>query len=293
MVGNNAQGGNFQRGFAFYVQGFFGRVGQRGEQIRFKNILFVLHDHAQALQPHTGVYIILRQRLQGAVFLAVVAFKNNVPDFHKAPAVAGNVTVRVFAAFVAKVIINFAARAAGAGGAHGPKVVRFAQLKNTLFGHIFQPGVVGFFVARGDAAFVNAYIQFVRRNAQHARQVFPGPGDGLVFKIIAEREIAQHLKKSQVALGKAHAVNVGGAHAFLAGGGVFKAFVYAHKIGLKLHHARRSKQQGGVRMGDQRAGGNHRQAFGMKKLQKTVSDFCTFHIASCECALYGRARGYI
>lgn len=38
-------------------------------------------------------------------------------------------------------------------------------------------------------------------------------------------------------LRKSHAVNIGGAHAFLASGGIFKTFVYAHKVGFELHHA--------------------------------------------------------
>lgn len=84
-----------------------------------------------------------------------------------------------------------------------------------------------------------------------------------------------------MSFGKAHAVNVGGTHAFLAGGGVFEAFVYAHKIGFKLHHPRRGEQQSRVLMGHKRAGGNNRQPLGMEKLQKTVSYFCAFHSWSC------------
>ena len=46
---------------------------------------------------------------------------------------------------------------------------------------------------------------------------FPGPGNGLVLKIIADAEIAQHFEKSQV-LGIAHRLNIRGAEALLAGG---------------------------------------------------------------------------
>lgn len=51
-----------------------------------------------------------------------------------------------------------------------------------------------------------------------------------------------------------------------------------HKVGFKLNHTGRGKKKCRVRVGDKGTGRDNRQAFGVKKLQITVSDFCTcFH----------------
>ena len=195
MVRNNAQGGNFFFGFALDVQIFLRLADQRGEQVRFKHVFGPLHRHAQAFQAHARINVVVRQGFKGAVFLAVVAFKHDVPNFHKAPAVTRNVAMRIFAAVGAEIVIDFGARTARAGGAHRPEVIGFVQFKNAFGRHVFQPRFVRFGVARGNAAFVNADVEFVGRHTQHFGQVFPGPINGFFFKIIAERKVAQHFKK--------------------------------------------------------------------------------------------------
>ena len=166
MVRNNAQGGNFFFGVSRNMQILFGAVDKRGEKVRFKHVFGILHCHTQPFQTHTRINIVVGQRFKGPVLLAVITFKYNVPNFYKASAITGDITMRIFAALIAKIVINFAARAARTGRAHRPKVVRFAQFKNAFFGHILQPQVVGFFITRSNTAFIDADIQSVRRQAE-------------------------------------------------------------------------------------------------------------------------------
>ena len=51
-----------------------------------------------------------------------------------------------------------------------------------------------------------------------AGQEFPRPGNGLLLEIVAEGEVAQHLKIGAVAVGMADVLNIAGADALLAGG---------------------------------------------------------------------------
>ena len=61
-------------------------------------------------------------------------------------------------------------------------------------------------------------IQPLRVHADHFRQEFPAPRNRLMLKIIPERKVAQHFKKSQVSCRLSGVLNISCAHAFLAGG---------------------------------------------------------------------------
>ena len=86
--------------------------------------------------------------------------------------------------------------------------------------NLLVPDLKGLIVGRGGlVAGEDGGIKAVRINAHPLRagQEFPGKGNGLLFEVIAEGEIAQHLEIGAVAGGLADVLNVAGADALLAG----------------------------------------------------------------------------
>ena len=65
--------------------------------------------------------------------------------------------------------------------------------------------------------FVNGRIQTVGGKPRDVRQEVPGPVDRFFFEVIAEREIAEHLKERTVAAVLADVVDIAGTDALLAG----------------------------------------------------------------------------
>jgi hypothetical protein len=61
----------------------------------------------------------------------------------------------------------------------------------------------------------HAHHQAVGGQLEHFRRQFPGPGDRLLFEIVAKAEVAQHLKERVVPRRAAHVLNVVGANALL------------------------------------------------------------------------------
>ena len=91
--------------------------------------------------------------------------------------------------------------------------------------------------------------EFLRRQLQLPGEELPGKLDRLALEVIAEAEVAQHLKEGVMASGVAHVFQIivlaAGAHAALAGGGPgVVALLPAEKHILELVHARVGEQQG-------------------------------------------------
>ena len=224
----------------------------------------------QAFETRTGVDGRLGQRGDSAGSVAIELHENQVPDFDVAAAIAGKLAVGV--SFVrcdgSHVVMNFAARAAGAGVAHGPEIFFQARDGNDALGGnvLAQPQFLRFFVnaqlvaGRYFRAAENRDVQFFFIDSKPVRRSnqFPGVGDGVFLEIIAERKIAHHFKKSVVALGEADVFEVvvlaAGAHAFLRRGGAFViALFQAEKNVLELIHTGIGKEQRGIAVGHERA----------------------------------------
>ena len=109
---------------------------------------------------------------------------------------------------------------------------------------------------------------------------FPGEGDGVGLKIIAEGKIAEHFEKSVVAIGEADIFQIvvfaAGAHAFLAGGGafVFAGFEAEENI-LELVHAGVGEKQRGIVRWDERRAAHDFMAALFEKFQERAADFVT------------------
>ena len=138
--------------FSFEIDAaeFCGALHQRNKEIGVVVGDDALEDGGDAFEAHAGVHAGFRQRRERAAGVAIELHEDEIPDFDVAAAVAGKFAIGVafFGGGRAHVVENFAARAAGAGIAHGPEIIfeagngeRCARPE-----HSAQPELARFFV---------------------------------------------------------------------------------------------------------------------------------------------------
>ena len=204
----------------------------------------VLHDSGHALQAHARIEVAVRQLRHGAVLLAVVLGKHEVPELKEAVAVAAGLAVGAAAAdLLAHVKVDLGARTAGAGGAGGPEVVVLAQAGDVVLGNAQRtPHVVGLVVLGKDGK-----VQAIERQLELLGDELEGPSASLLLGDAAKGEVTEHLEERQVTAVLADAVDVVGADTLLAGDRADLLHgLLALVVLLKLVHAGVGKQQRGV-----------------------------------------------
>ena len=216
--------------------------------------------------------------------MAVVLDEDQIPEFDETraaavdlAAVAGRVAIRT--RLRTTVDVDFGARAARAGFAHFPEIVLFAEPQD-LVGRdvgLRPPPVVGL-VVRG----VHRGPQRGFGQLPHVGQQLPGPGDCLLFVVIAERPVPQHLEEG-VVIGVAAdffevVVLARHAQAFLRIDDARVARPFApEKDVLERHHAGVGEQQRRVAARNQRGARHHVVATRGEEFQKAVADFVAGH----------------
>ena len=161
-----------------------------------------------------------------------------------------------------------------------------SEFVNALFRYpLSEPVFVRFGVALDAVlALENSHIQFFHGNAEplRRRHQVPREGDRFLLEIIAEREIAEHLEKSVVAIGEAHVFQVvvlaARTDAFLAGSGpAVIALFGAQKDVFELVHPGIGEKQGGIVHRDKRRAADDAVPVAFKELQERLSDFVAGH----------------
>ena len=108
----------------------------------------------------------------------------------------------------------------------------------------------------------------------HLRQKLPGPGNGVLLEVVAEGEVAQHLKIGAVAGGLADVLNIAGTDALLTGAyPVAGGLLLPGEPGLHGGHAAVDEQQGGGVLGDQGEAGQAEMSLALKKRQEHLPQF--------------------
>ncbi|MBA7467068.1 hypothetical protein ES707_02264 [subsurface metagenome] len=171
-----------------------------------------LYHSGRSLQAHTGINTRLGQQGALAFFVLVILDKHQVPDFRKAAAFAVGGTRRLPAAKLrAKVIVYFAAGPTGPGiTGRTPEVILFAKPQYPIFRYTQLPPDMERFVVIKE----NSYPQALRWQFQALNNKLQSQANGLLFEVITDAEIAQHLKKGKVA-SVTHRFNISGAKALL------------------------------------------------------------------------------
>ena len=111
-------------------------------------------------------------------------------------------------------------------------------------------------------------------------QEFVAPGQRFFFEVIAQRPVAQHLKKGQVRR-VAHLVDIVGADALLEIGQAFAQGVrLAQQEGHQRVHPGGGEQHGGIIFRQQRRGGDALVAAVFKKAQIGLPVIVSVHLYS-------------
>ena len=256
-------------------------VQHAADGIDLKHIVHVLHDARKTLESHARVDVLLLELGVGAVAHVVELGEHVVPDLHEAVAVASRTATGLAAAvLLAAVKVDLGAGSAGTGAVF-PEVVFLAELGDALRGDADDvvPEVERLLIVHVDGG-----PQLFGRNVQPfgGGQEFPRPRNRLFFEVVAEGEVAEHLKEGAVAGGVSHAFEVGGTDALLAG-----RDAVAGRLDLareELLHRRHTGVDEQKRFVVHRYQGERREAemsFGFKERKVLLAQLvegCPFHI---------------
>ncbi len=93
--------------------------------------------------------------------------------------------------------MNLAAGAAGTSVSHLPEIVVLVAEDNVVFGHMLEPGLLGFGVKRSavfGATFKYGGVEDALVYLIYFGKELPGPVDGLGLEIVSETPVAEHLE---------------------------------------------------------------------------------------------------
>ena len=272
VVGDDTQGHVTALALAIVGPGDLGDlVGDVHHSVGVKQRVDVLAHAGQTLQAHAGVDVLLDEL--GVVALAVVVElgEDVVPHLHIAVAVTAHGAPGLAAAvLLATVVVHLGAGAAGAGAVL-PEVVGLAEAEDALGGDadLLVPDLEGLVVILVDGGVQAVGVQ---AHPLGAGQKLPAPGNGLPLEVVAEGEVAQHLKVGAVAGGLADVLNVTGADALLAGGDTAAGgLLLAGEPGLHGRHAAVDQQQRGVVLRNQGKAGQTQVSFTLKEGQEHLT----------------------
>ena len=222
------------------------------------------------------------QRLQRTVGLAVELHEHEVPDldYQVMALIDQGDAVNFGALFVAaKVDVDLAAGAAGAGVSHFPEIVMLVAEDDVTLGQIFEPLLPCLFVHRHSvtlAAFEDCGVETVLVELENFGEKFPSPLYRFLLEVVAETPVAEHLEHGvvvgvvtyflQVVVLTAHA------KAFLRiCDAVVLGGLVAEEPVLELVHSCVGEHQGRVILHNHRGGRNYRVAFRSEEVQKGLS----------------------
>ena len=250
MVGDDPEGHVLGGGLAVVGVGDLADlVGDVHHRVHVEQRVHVLAHHRQPLQAHARVDVLLLQLLIVALAVVVELGEDDVPDLHIPVAVTAHGAAGLAAAILrAAVVVDLGAGA----GTMLPEVVLLAELEDTLGrdADLLVPDTKRLVVGGGSlVAGKDGGIEAVRVDAHPfgGGQKLPCPVDGVPLEVVAEGEVAQHLKIGAVTGGVTDVLNVAGADALLAGGHpVAGRLLLPGEVGLHRGHARVDEQQGRV-----------------------------------------------
>ena len=152
-----------------------------------------------------------------------------------------------------------------------PEVIRLTKAEDAIGGNtdFLVPNVESLIILN-----VNRGIQTIGIQTHDLGQELPRPSNGLVLKIIAEGEVAQHLEESAVTGSLTHVLDIAGTDALLAGGHtVARRNLSAGEIGLQGSHAGVDQQQTLIVVRNQREAGQTQVILALKEREVHLAQF--------------------
>ena len=263
-------------------------LNRRLEHIGIVVRFLALQNHTQTLETHTRINVVLRQRLQRAISLAVELHKYVVPDLDNLRVILiDHLTTgdQRDLCLITQVEMDLATRTARTGIAHLPKVILLVATNDVIGGQETQPEIVSLLIERHTVllrALEYGCIHTLLRQFIHLGQQFPRPLDSLFFEIIAKRPVAEHLEHRvvigivayllQVVMLTRHAQTL----LRIANSGCFDRRITQEHI-LKLVHTCIGKHQRRIVLNNHRCRGYYHVAFALEEFEKGLSNFVAFH----------------
>jgi hypothetical protein len=261
--------------FRRHAGGMRHRLYERAEEIRVVVRVHALHDRGDALQAHAGVDGGPGQADAVAGLDLLVLHEHEVPELEEPVAVLLRAAGRTAPEALALVDEDLRARAARAGIAHLPEIVRGRDADDLGIREAgdLLPQVRGLVVV-----VIDGHEELVLRQVELLGDQTPGELNGTLLEVVAEREVAEHLEEGVVARGVAHVVEIvvlaAGAHAFLRRrGGAVGPLLDAGEDVLELHHAGIREHQGRVVAWHEGARGHDLMAVLGKVIEEGRPDF--------------------
>ena len=285
MVGNDTQRHVHLMALAVVGAGELADLmGDIHHRVHIEERVHILAHHSQTLQAHTGIDVLLLEFSVMAFPVIVKLGEDVVPDLNITVAVAANRAAGLSAAVLfTAVVVDLRAGAAGAC-AMLPEVILLAEAEDALRGNadLLVPDIKSLVVIHIDGWIEAVGIQTYPIGAG---QEFPAPVNGFALEVIAEGEIAQHLKIGAMAGSFADVFDIAGADALLAGADpVPGRLLLALEIGLHGRHAGVDQEKACVSLGDQREAGKAKMSLSLEELQKHFAQLVEsvlFHVFVC------------
>src|SRR5271157_1260470 len=287
VIGDDAQGNiGLVVGAVFDVGQIGGFLDECPEEGGIEDRDLTLQDSGKAFESGTGIDAGAGKRGQGALLVAVELHKDEVPQLDVAVAIAGKLAVGVaeIARRRALVVVDFRARTAGSGVAHGPEVVLLVEAENAVArdAHPVGPDLFRLVILAEDAD-----VEFLLGDGEFLGDQLPRPGNGLLLEIIAEGEVAEHLEEGEVAGRAADLFEIvmlaAGADALLGrAGAVVVALLAAEKNVLELIHAGVGKQKREVVCRNQRRRADNAMVALSKEIEEPAPNLIRLHMMSLD-----------
>src|SRR5437868_7594558 len=190
-------------------------------------------------------------------YFAVERHEHQIPDLDIPTAIASELAIGMplVRRGRAHVVMNLAARTAGAGVAHLPEIVFRPKFVNPILcDTLRQPKVVSLFIPRyARFAFEDGDVKLVLGNTEPLGRgnQLPRVRDRILLEVVAKREITQHLEERMVTVGEPDVLQIvvlaARAHAFLRGRRPrVIALFQPEKHVLELVHPRIREEKSGI-----------------------------------------------
>ena len=239
----------------------------------------ILAYHGETLKSHTGIDILVGQFFVTALAVAVELGKHVVPNLNVAVAIAAHLAVGLSAAESdAAVIVNLRAGTAGTCAVL-PEVVLFAEAEDAVRrnAHFLVPDVKCLIVIE-----VYRRIQTILRKAYDLRQKLPAPGNGLVFKVIAEGEVSEHLEERAVSCGLAYVLDIAGTNTLLARcNAASRRNLLPRKVRLQGSHTGVDQQKALIVLGNEGETRQTEMSLALKEREIHLTQFVNTVILHC------------
>ena len=247
-----------QRTHIRLADGLLYRGHDRRKDVGLKVRQDALQDRAHPLQSHARVDVLLGQRRELSALQAVELREDEVPNLDVRGVGAPVIDLRAWAAGAVGTVLD---------GVRRPEILFGPELFYLVGGHadLVLPDI-----QRLGVVLVDRDPQVLGVDLEDGRHVLPGPLDGLLLKVVAEGEIAQHLKERMVVGGGPDLVQVAGAETLLAARGPHHVRLPAEEVVLELVHPRRGEEHGRVVRGHERVARHTGVPLGGEEIEEAV-----------------------